>query len=364
MWRQNTHGRLYEPGKPLSKDLRTLIVNKIILDGGDPATGVFAGRFTDIARPLNVSSAVVSNVWKRFCTEGSTSPKKHAGGHPRHLSEGDLHFIEHLKENKPSITHEEIIRKLNEFGDLPYAGSVSTSTISRAVQSHLPSGRKYSFKKINHISQERFTLQNMAYTQLFIDYLHSKDPYAIHFFDECGLKLPQHGTRIYGHAPVGERAVELIRYAETPNITVNLMCSMTGVDYANTVNGAADTIDFLHFFEQACNSANPRTGRLCLDPGSIIVMDNCPTHHNNGGLILEEFLHDLNIELVYMPAYSPDFNPAEYVFGKIRTVMKYKLGNMTNTNIQQCVQSFYTALDYITLADMQGFYRITGYMDV
>ena len=38
--------------------------NKIILDGGDPATGVFAGRFTDIARPLNVSSAVVSNVWK------------------------------------------------------------------------------------------------------------------------------------------------------------------------------------------------------------------------------------------------------------------------------------------------------------
>ena len=110
MWRQNTHGRLYAPGKPLSKDLRTLIINKIILDGGDPATGVFAGRFTDIARPLNVSSAVVSNVWKRFWTEGTTSPKKHAGGHPRHLSEGDLHFIEHLKENKPSITHEEIIR--------------------------------------------------------------------------------------------------------------------------------------------------------------------------------------------------------------------------------------------------------------
>ena len=93
-------------------------------------------------------------------------------------------------------------------------------------------------------------------------------------------------------------------------------------------------------------------------------MDNCPTHHNNGGLILEEFLHNLDIELVYMPAYLPDFNPAEYVFGKLHTVMKYKLGNMTNTNIQQCVQSFYTALDYITLADMQSFYQITGYMDV
>ena len=272
----------------------------------------------------------------------STSPKKHAGGHPRHLSDGDLHFIEHLKENKPLITHEDIIREFNEFGDLPYAGSVSTSTISRAVQNHLPSGRQYSFKKINRIAQERFTRQNMAYTLLFIDYLHLKNPYAVHFFAECGLKLPQHGTRIYGHAPVGERerAVELTRYAET-NMTVILMCSMTGVVYANTMNGAADTIDFLQFFEQACNSANSRTGRPCSVPGSIIVMDNCPTHHNDGGLILEECLHDLNIGLVYMPAYSPDFNPTEYVFGKIRTVIKYKLGNMTNTNIQQCVYNLF-----------------------
>ena len=141
---------LHAHGKPLSIDLRMLIVNKIILDGGDPATGVFAGRFTDIAHPLDVSSAVVSNVWKRFCTEGTRSPKKHVAGHPRHLCEGD-----------------------------------------------------YLTRKI---------------LMQFIS------------FDECGLKLPQHGTRIYGNAPVGERVVELTRYAESPNITVNLICSMTGVD--------------------------------------------------------------------------------------------------------------------------------------
>ena len=45
-------------------------------------------------------------------------------------------------------------------------------------------------------------------------------------------------------------------------------------------------------------------------------MDNCPFHHNEGGEVLRDFLDDLNIELVYMPCYSPDFNPAEYVFGK------------------------------------------------
>ena len=274
-----------------------------------------------------------------------------------------MYFVQHLKERKPSIAHEEIIRELQKYGDLPY-GNVSTSTVSRAVQNRMPSGEKFTFKKITKIAQERFTLQNMAYTQIFIDYLNSKDPHTIYFFDECGLKLPQHGTRNYGHAAIGERAVELVRYAETPNITVNLMCSLTGVTYVNTVNGASDTVDFLNFFEEASSSGNPRTRRPCLQPGSVVVMDNCRTHHNNAGLILQEFLEDMNIELVYMPAYSPDFNPAEYVFGKIRTVMKYKLGNMTNTSIHQCVQSLYTALDYITLADMQGFYRITGYLDV
>lgn len=360
MWRQNKHGRLYVSGKPLSNDLRSLIVNKVILEGGDPATGVFTGRFTDVARSVNVSSAVVSNIWKKFCAEGKISPKKKSGGHPSHLSDGDLQLIEFLKKSKPSTTYEEIIRDLHEYGDLPY-GSVSTTSVSRAVRHRMPCGKKFSFKKVTPIAQERFTLQNMAYTQLFIDYLHSKDPFTLYFFDECGLQLPEHGSRNYGHAAVGERAIEIKRYSKTANITVNLMCSLAGVTYVNTVNGAADTVDFLNFFEEASHSADPRTGRPCLDPGSTIVMDNCATHHNAGGRILREFLNELNIELVHMPAYSPDFNPAEYVFGKMRTVMKYRLGILTNTDI---VQSLYTSLEQISLADMHGFYEITGYINV
>ena len=131
-------------------------------------------------------------------------------------------------------------------------------------------------------------------------------------------------------------SVELVRYAETPNITVNLKCSLTVVTCLNTVNGASGTV------VGASNSGSPRTGRPCLEPGSVVVNDNCPTNHSDGGLVLQEFLGDINIEKVCMPAYSPDVNPAEYVFGKIRTVMKYKLGNITNTSIHQCVPSLYT----------------------
>ena len=95
---------------------------------------------------------------------------------------------------------------------------------------------------------------NMAYTQLFVDYLYAKDPYTLKYFDECGVKLPVNSVRKFGHAPIGKRAIEVTRYAEDANTTVNLMCSLTGVNYMNTVEGAANTLDFLHFFEEAYSS--------------------------------------------------------------------------------------------------------------
>ena len=220
VWRENTHGRFYLPGKPLSKDLRLLIINNIILEGGDPAAGGFYGKCTNIARSLNVSSAAVSRVWKRFCTGGTASPKKINGEHPSHLPQGDFQLIEHLKRYKPSITQTAIIHELSEIGELPYR-DVSTTSVSRTVKYRLPSEKQFIYKNIIRIAQERFTLQNMAYTEMLIDYLHTKDPYTLYVFDECGLKLHEHGTRNYGQAPAGERDVELKIYAETPNITVN-----------------------------------------------------------------------------------------------------------------------------------------------
>ena len=74
----------------------------------------------------------------------------------------------------------------------------------------------------------------------------------------------------------------------------------------NITDGAADTLYFLEFFEQAAEAENI-FGRPSL--GDTVVMDNCPTHHNLGGEVLKQFLADIGIELVYMPAYSPDFNP-------------------------------------------------------
>jgi len=140
-----------------------------------------------------------------------------------------------------------------------------------------------------------------------------------------------------------------------------LKLTVTGVTYANTVNGPSNTLEFLKFFEYVFQSVDPNTERACLTPGDVVVMDNCPFHHNEGGEISEDFLRELNIELVYMPCYSPDFNPAEYVFGKIKTLMRYRLWDLTNANL---IESLYNAVNSITMGDMREFFRVTGYLQV
>jgi len=121
---------------------------------------------------------------------------------------------------------------------------------------------------------------------------------------------------------------------------------------------------FFSFFGEAGNAANMETGRPALEVGDILVMDNCATHHFAGGEALQdlEWLNERNIELVYRPTYSPDFNPVEFVFNKMRSVMRYVLWELTNENIE--LAAVQAAVDFITSNDMVNFLRFTSYIDI
>ena len=322
MWWVNKKGRCFENGKPISPSRRCNILDEIQSKGGDKDSGIFPGSFVEVANKFEVSNASVSKLWRQYCETGTFQPK-HGSGNRRSLSDGNIQLIEVLKTQEC----------LYEFGDLPERGT-STTSLCNAVRYKLPSGQ-FSLKKVTTVAQERFTIGNMAHKQLFVDYLYGKDRYTPKYFDECGIKLANAGSRNYGHAKVGERAVDVRRYCQTVNVTLNLLCGITGVTYANTVNGPSSTLEYLKFFDDAFQSVDPNTGQPCLTPGDVIVMDNFPFHHNQGGEISKDFLSELKMELVYMPCYSPDFNPAEYVFGKIKTLMRYRLRDLTNANLYQ-----------------------------
>ena len=355
MERVSVRKRTYVRGKPLGNDLRSLIIDEIIYSGGNIVTQEYAGNFSTIAKRFSVHDSTVKNIWRNYCENNTLNPKKKKGGNPSKLKDGDLELIETLIRIRPTISLNELKDNVELYGQK----RVSISAISRALTQRMPSGLQYSRKKVNKVAIERFTSVNMIYTQMFINYLHSKDPRKLKFFDEAGLKLPKHGTRYYGHAPVGQRCIELAHYHQTPNITLNLLAGLEGVVYATTVKGAANTLHMLQFFEQAARAGNVVTQRPALEFGDVVVMDNCATHHYQGEEVLTEFLNEMGIELVYTPVYSPDFNPAEFVFGKIRTEMRYALWELTNLNL---ILSVFEAIDKVTEQDMVGFFKATSYI--
>lgn len=322
MERVSKKGRTFINGRALDKDLRTLIIDDIISRGGCSETGYFPGEMKCVADKNKISNSTVKKLWVAFCEDKTVDARPHKGGNPSKLSPEDLEFIEVLLTANPSLSQKELQNELAEYGDI--FGGTSRSALSRALHSRMLSGKEYTHKKVSTVAIERFTDINMIYTQMFINYLHLKDPFKMKFFGEAGLKLPNDSNRCSGYAPKGERCVEVRRYHETPNITVNVLAGLEGVKYANIVDGASATIHFLNFWGEAANTGDIITGRPTLEVGDIVIMDNCATHHYDGGTMLERFLEEIGVELIYTPAYSPDFNPVEFVFSKMRTEMHYR----------------------------------------
>ena len=106
----------------------------------------------------------MEKVWKRLHTERAVEPKQHGGASPRNLTQGDLQLIETWKKARPTSSSREIHDVVNEFGDIPNGTSISA--IARSLRRNMLSGLKYTRRKISSVAQERFTIENMAYTHV------------------------------------------------------------------------------------------------------------------------------------------------------------------------------------------------------
>ena len=91
-------------GRPLSADFRESIIDEILRNGGDIYTGYFPGRFENVAKQFKVSRSCAENVWRRLCRERTIEPRRHGGGNPTNLTQGDLQLIETCKKARPSLS--------------------------------------------------------------------------------------------------------------------------------------------------------------------------------------------------------------------------------------------------------------------
>jgi len=349
-------GRVYTKGKPLGNDFRSLVIDEIIESGGDIVTGFFPGNFAAIARKLKLKRDTVIKIWRNFCITGNELRSKSKASGVKNLQTDDLEFIEFLKTDRPSLTSGELLKEINEYCNIP-AGTNNVA-INRAVRTWMHDGQ-WSRKKMVRPAAEKFTPANIAYCQAYVDYISTIDPYRLKFFDESGFKLPNVANPSYGHSLVGTRCVEIFRNAQSPNITLNLLCGVDNLMYANTVRGATDTLKFLEFFHEASQNFQP-DGRPILEYGDHIIMDNCATHRFQGGQILGEWLDDIGCVLIYLPTYSPELNPIELVFNKLKTILhRVDYRDLLRDNLHVAV---YEALKQITTTDMHGFYECVNYI--
>ena len=113
-----------------------------------------------------------------------------------------------------------------------------------------------------------------------------------------------------------------------------------------TIEGSTDKAVFELYVERVLAPT--------LRPGEIVVMDNLGAHK---GERVRELIDARGCELWYLPAYSPDFNPIEEAFSKIKAILR-KAAARTREVLQQAIAE---ALAQITAADAAGYFRHCGY---
>lgn len=291
-------------------------------------------------------------IWKRFCITKSARAAPHSGGKkyvvlkPEHRQ-----YILYLVSEKPSISLGDIREKLEQTCNI----QVTKQKISRFLK------KSHSRKILVRPAAERFTDRIMTYIQVFIDVLHRTDVKRIKFFDESGFKLPDVCNPKYGHSLKGERAIEIHRYAQTPNVTLNLLISFQGVSYANILQGPSDTDTYLQFFFNAVNSTTNQ-GNFALKPGDLVIVDNCPIHRHRAERILAPYLDSIGIEYVFTPTYSPYLNAAEFCFQHIKTLFKRQ--DIRGIAIDNLEYANMYRLNSISAEDCNGYYKHLGYLQI
>lgn len=197
------------------------------------------------------------------------------------------------------------------------------------------------------------------YTQLYLDCLSDKDPATVKFFDESGFQLPDSGHRNFAFSPAGEECVDVRRYLSTANRALNFLVGLDGVKYANMLEGASSSYEFLRFFNEASQAEDFATQHPVLEVDDIIVVDNLAAHHSEAERALRDFLNDIGIKLSFLPVYSPDLNPVEEVFSNLKYLLKYKYQDFVFENLEYAVLR---VVGDITAADLYGYYRHVGHL--
>ncbi|RME37775.1 MAG: IS630 family transposase [Planctomycetota bacterium] len=280
-----------------------------------------------IAETFHVSPSWARRVKQRRRETGETTPRRM--GSPG-VTIVDRKQLASLVREHPDAT----LAELRTYLGVPCA----LSTLCQALKE-----LGLSFKKTIHAAeQDRPDVVQRrsawrAWTQ-------ATDARRLIFVDETWAKTNM--TRLRGRAPRGQRLVDKTPHGHWKTTTLIAALGIQGMRCSTVVDGAVNGDVFEAFVAQVLVPQ--------LKAGDIVIMDNLSSHKRAG---IRERIEAVGAELLYLPPYSPDLNPIEMVFSKIKQLLR-TLACRTRTALWQCMQ---TVLDAVTPSDAINCFRHAGY---
>ena len=158
----------------------------------------------------------------------------------------------------------------------------------------------------------------------------------------CNLAL----TPLYGWAPRGKRAQAQAPRNRGPNTTVLAALTTEGLQAPMLIEGATNTEVFLPYLDEV----------LCptLHAGQTVVMDNLNVHR---AAAVRQRIEARQCQLVFLPSYSPDFNPLEEAFSKLKSYLR-RAKARTRERLESAIAA---GLQRITTQDARNWFTHCGF---
>ena len=164
------------------------------------------------------------------------------------------------------------------------------------------------------------------------------------FVDETSASTAM--TRLYGWGPKGERLVDAVPAGHWKTTTFVAGLRHDGLIAPFVLDGPMTGEVFRAYVTQMLAPA--------LLPGDVVVMDNLPAHKVAG---VEEAVRAVGASILYLPAYSPDLNPIEQLFAKLKALLRKAAARAQNA----LWDTIGALLDAFTPAECQNYLANSGY---
>ena len=284
----------------------------------------------ELAKRFRVSQSFITKLLRRYRETGEIGPKPFRGGVQLKLNPEQITILAELIEKNNDATLEElcVIIKI-ETG----------VAISRATMGRMTNKLKYTYKKKTLHPSEKETERVQKLRVEFWEKIRSIPPEDLVFIDESGLNLAF--TRLYARALKGQRARGDSPSKRGKNVSTIGAISEKEIIASINILGAANGIIFEAFI---ITMVVPKLWK-----GAHVVVDNSTIHK---GIEIEKAIEEVGAKLIFLPPYSPEFNPIENLWSKVKSSLRSQKPR-TYRELQEATEK---AFELVSPQDIQNWF--------